>query len=67
MAIHFDKTTRSFWANLRPTDLQDVPEPNLYRDVFPYSRFPKIPFSHERVPTLIPAETWITDTTFRDG
>ncbi|NLF31026.1 MAG: 2-isopropylmalate synthase [Planctomycetes bacterium] len=67
MALHYDKATRSFYTNLRPPALQDVDEPNLYRDIFPYSQFPKIPFSHERVPTTIPEETWLTDTTFRDG
>ncbi|MEA4891741.1 MAG: 2-isopropylmalate synthase [Peptococcaceae bacterium] len=47
--------------------LQDVPEPNLYRDLFPYSEVPKIPFNHRRVPIGMPREIWITDTTFRDG
>jgi len=65
--LHFDKRSRLFYVNLRPTRLEDVPEPNLYREIFPYSQFPKIPFSNERVPTLIPEETWVTDTTFRDG
>ncbi len=65
--LHFDKSTRSFYKDLRPNKLEDVEEPNLFRDIFPYSQFPKVPFSHERVPTQIPEETWITDTTFRDG
>ena len=65
--LYYDKNTQSFYTDLRPTKLEDVDEPNLYRDIFPYHQFPKIPFSHERVPTFIPAETWITDTTFRDG
>jgi isopropylmalate/homocitrate/citramalate synthase len=67
MALHFDKGSRTFYNNLRPTQLEDVAKPNLYRDIFPYTQFPKIPFSGERVPTFIPEETWITDTTFRDG
>ena len=65
--LHFDKNTQSFYTDLYPPKLQDVTEPNLYRDIFPYKKFPKIPFTHERVPTFIPPETWITDTTFRDG
>ncbi len=47
--------------------LQDVAEPNLYRDVYPYVDVPKIPFNHRRVPMDMPEEIWITDTTMRDG
>ena len=47
--------------------LQDVAEPNLYRDIYPYTDIPKIPFNHRRVPISMPKEIWITDTTFRDG
>ena len=47
--------------------LQDVAEPNLYRDIYPYTDIPKIPFNHRRVPITMPKEIWITDTTFRDG
>ena len=47
--------------------LQDVPEPNLYREVYNYEEVPKVPFNHRRVPLGMPADIWITDTTFRDG
>lgn len=47
--------------------LQDVDEPNLYRDLYPYTEIPKIPFNHRRVPECMPEKIWITDTTFRDG
>ncbi len=47
--------------------LQDVDEPNLYRDIYPYEEIPKIAFNHRRVPLNMPEEIWITDTTFRDG
>ncbi len=47
--------------------LQDVEEPNLYRDLYEYSKVPMIAFNHRRVPENMPAEIWITDTTFRDG
>ncbi len=47
--------------------LQDVAEPNLFREVFPYDEVPRIPFNHTRVPIAMPAEIWMTDTTFRDG
>ena len=47
--------------------LQDVAEPQLYRDAFSYEEAPKIPFNHRRVPMNMHEEIWITDTTFRDG
>ncbi|MFA7485227.1 MAG: 2-isopropylmalate synthase [Phycisphaerae bacterium] len=48
-------------------ELQDVREPNLYRDVFPYSEFPKVKFDDQPAQFNIPDAIWITDTTFRDG
>lgn len=47
--------------------LQDVADPNLYRDIYPYVEIPKVAFNHRRVPLSMPDEIWITDTTFRDG
>jgi citrate (Re)-synthase len=48
-------------------ELQDVPEPNLLRDIFPYDEVPKITFDGQ-VEEIDPApEFFITDTTFRDG
>ena len=47
--------------------LQDVKDPNLYRDVYPYTEVPRISFNHRRVPMAMPEEIWITDTSFRDG
>ena len=47
--------------------LQDVAEPNLYREVYPYDEIPKLVFNHRRVPLDMPEDIWITDTTFRDG
>ena len=47
--------------------LQDVEEPNLYRDVYPYTEVPRIAFNHRRVPIGMPEDIWITDTSFRDG
>ncbi len=47
--------------------LQDVDEPNLYRDVFPYTEIPKVVFEDRTVPMSPAPEIWITDTTFRDG
>ena len=47
--------------------LQDVAEPNLYREVYPYTEAPRIAFNHRRVPIGMPEDIWITDTSFRDG
>ena len=47
--------------------LQDVSDPNLYRDVYPYTEAPRIAFNHRRVPIGMPEDIWITDTSFRDG
>ena len=47
--------------------LQDVDEPYLYRDIFPYTEVPKVVFNHRRVDMDMPEEIWITDTSFRDG
>ena len=47
--------------------MRDVPEPNLIRDVFPYSRVPASEFERLEVPFSPAPELWITDTTFRDG
>lgn len=47
--------------------LVDVDKPNLYREMFPYTEFPKVVFDDEQVEYEIPDKVWITDTTFRDG
>ena len=47
--------------------LQDVPDPNLYRDIYPYTDIPKVAFNPRHVPINMPSEIWLTDTTFRDG
>ncbi len=47
--------------------LQDVKDPNLYREIYPYDEVPKTAFNMRRVPLNMPKDIWITDTTFRDG
>lgn len=51
----------------RRAKLADVKQPNLYRDIFPYSEFPRVVFEDDRPALSIPDDIWITDTTFRDG
>ncbi len=48
-------------------ELQDVKDPNLYRDIYNYTEIPKVTFNHRRVPLGMPEEVWITDTSLRDG
>ena len=50
-----------------PSELKDVKEPVLYRDMFPYSSVPRIVLEDRMIQTNIPKDIWITDTTFRDG
>ena len=65
--LEFSKKTNTIEQSVYKYSLQDMPEPNLYRDLFPYDRIPKIAFNHRHVPMNVPDEIWITDTTFRDG
>jgi isopropylmalate/homocitrate/citramalate synthase len=51
----------------KPPKLVDAKEPNLYREMFPYTEFPKVIFDNKPVGYDIPDDIWITDTTFRDG
>lgn len=53
--------------NYEEIKLADIDRPELFRDVFPYTEFPKVDFEDEIVPMEIPEKIWITDTTFRDG
>jgi len=47
--------------------LQEVEEPNLMRQIFPYTEVARIDFDYKFVIPLPPEEMIITDTTFRDG
>jgi isopropylmalate/homocitrate/citramalate synthase len=47
--------------------LLDIQEPNLIREVFPYSEVPRIDFDHKLLPIDPAEDVFITDTTFRDG
>ncbi len=47
--------------------LQERETPELYRYLFDYESVPKVSFNHRVVPMNMPAEIWMTDTTFRDG
>ena len=47
--------------------LQDIPAPNLLRDIYTEGEVPKVSFNHRRVPLNMPEEIWMTDTSLRDG
>ncbi len=51
----------------RQFELQNIDEPNLYREMFPYNELPKVIFEDSTVEMSPAKKVWITDTTFRDG
>ncbi|MCL2352546.1 MAG: 2-isopropylmalate synthase [Firmicutes bacterium] len=65
--FEFNKKTNLLERSETRYQLQDVKEPNLHRNLFPYDEIPKIAFNHRIVPIDMPDEIWMTDTTFRDG
>lgn len=65
--IEFNKRSNTLEQTQYKYSLQDVAEPNLYRDIYSYDEIPKTAFNHRRVPMYPADEIWITDTTFRDG
>jgi len=48
-------------------NLQDVPQANLMRDIYPYNEVCQIDFDHKHMMPSPCADMLITDTTFRDG
>ena len=65
--LELSNKTNLLEDNTYKYSLQDVADPNLYRDMYSYDTVPKISFNHRRVPIGMPKEIWITDTSFRDG
>lgn len=65
--LNFSKRTNLLERTEFEYPLQDVKEPNLYRNLFNYDEIPKVSFNHRVVPINMPEDIWITDTTFRDG
>ena len=65
--LEFSKKTNMLMQAKYQYELQDVEEPNLYREIFDYQTIPKIAFNNRLVPVNMPNEIWMTDTTFRDG
>ena len=65
--IFYNNKTNQLEDAIYHYELQDVAEPELYRELFDYKSIPKIAFNQRNVPMNTPEEIWITDTTFRDG
>ena len=65
--LQFDKTNNLLMQANYHYSLQDVAEPNLYREIYDYSHVPKVSFNMRHVPVQMPEKIWMTDTTFRDG
>ena len=65
--LEYSERTHQLMQAKYQYELQDVPDPNLYREIFDYESIPKIAFNNRLVPINMPAEIWMTDTTFRDG
>lgn len=53
--------------NRKKFDLKDIKQPELYRDIFPYTSVPRVVIEDRLIPIKMPKDIWITDTTFRDG
>lgn len=65
--LSFDTTNNLLMQSKYRYNLQDVAEPNLYREIYDYEHVPKVAFNLRHVPMQMPKEIWMTDTTFRDG
>jgi len=63
----FSPKTNLFERQVPDFILNDIENPELFRDFFSYEGIPKVAFNHRMVPINMPDEIWITDTTFRDG
>ena len=67
IVLELSNKTNLLESNIYKYSLQDVSEPNLYREVYSYNDVPRVAFNHRRVPMGCPKDIWITDTSFRDG
>ena len=65
--LEISKKTNLLEQSIYRYTLQDIEEPNLYREMYNYEEVPKVAFNHRRVPINMPEDIWITDTSFRDG
>ena len=59
--LEISKKTNLLEQSIYKYNLQDVEEPNLYREGFNYEEVPKVAFNHRRVPINMPEDIWVTD------
>ena len=57
--LEFSKKTNQLMQSKYKYQLQEVEEPNLYREIFDYEAIPKIAFNNRLVPICVPDEIWI--------
>ena len=60
--LEFDKKSNLLMTNRYQYSLQDVAEPNLYRELYDYESIPKVAFNMRHVPENMPDEIWMTAT-----
>ena len=65
--FEYNKKTNLLESTEQKYPLEDVKDPELYRDYFSYDEVPRVVFNKRLVPMDVPENLWITDTTFRDG
>jgi hypothetical protein len=65
--IYFNEKRNILEEHIYAPELQDVKEPELFREIFEYDSVPKVTFNNRIAPMNPPDKIWITDSTFRDG
>ena len=65
--VYFDGKRNLLMESEYRYNIQERDDPNLYRDMFPYTEIPRCTFNQRVNPIDPPEDMWITDTTFRDG
>ena len=63
--FEYNKKTNLLESTEQKYPLEDVKDPELYRDYFSYDEVPRVVFNKRLVPMDVPENLWITDTTFR--
>ena len=58
--LEISKKTNLLEQSIYKYSLQDVEEPNLYRDLYNYDDVPKVAFNHRRVPMGLPTLLYVT-------
>lgn len=67
MIVKYNKSRNLIEEHAYKPNLQDVAQPNLFRNIFSYGSIPKTAFNFRTVQMETPKDLFITDTTFRDG